>query len=129
MQIDHIGYVVKSIEKSLREFEKLGYEKCSTFFNDERRKVKIQFIKKNDYMVELIEPMDETSDAYAYYKRIKDGPYHICYRVDNIDESIKDFVENGYLLLKEKEPAIAFDNRNVCFLYKNAMGLIELIES
>lgn len=31
MQVDHIGYVVKNIEKALIEFEKLGYEKCSTF--------------------------------------------------------------------------------------------------
>ena len=48
MQIDHIGYVVKNLEKALVEFEKLGYEKCSTFFDDEKRKVRILFIKKNE---------------------------------------------------------------------------------
>ena len=128
MQIDHIGYVVKDLQKSKAEFEKLGYEKCSTFFDDERRKVKILFMKKNDYVIELIEPTDESSDAYAYYKRIRNGPYHICYKVDNIDESIKKLVDDGYMLLKGKQEAIAYDNKNVCFLYKNDMGLIELVE-
>lgn len=128
MQIAHIGYVVKSIEKSVAEFEKLGYEKSSSLFDDERRKIRVQFMKKNDYTVELIEAVDESSDAYAYFKKIRNGPYHICYKVDNIDESIKKLIEDGYMLLKEKEPAVAFENRNVCFLYKNAMGLIELVE-
>jgi methylmalonyl-CoA/ethylmalonyl-CoA epimerase len=128
MQVDHIGYVVKNIEKALMEFEKLGYEKCSTFFDDEIRKVRILFVKKNEYLLELIEPKDETSDAYAYLKKMQNGPYHICYKVDNIDESIKKLVEEGYMIVKEKCAAIAFDNKNVCFLYKRSMGLIELVE-
>lgn len=128
MQVDHIGYVVKNIEKALIEFEKLGYEKCSTFFDDENRKVRILFVKKNEYLLELIEPKDETSDAYAYLKKMQNGPYHICYKVDNIDESIKQLVEEGYMIVKEKSSAIAFENKNVCFLYKRSMGLIELVE-
>lgn len=128
MQVDHIGYIVKNIEKALIEFEKLGYEKCSTFFDDENRKVRILFVKKNEYLLELIEPKDETSDAYAYLKKMQNGPYHICYKVDNIDESIKQLVEEGYMIVKEKSSAIAFDNKNVCFLYKRSMGLIELVE-
>ena len=128
MQVDHIGYIVKNIEKSLVEFEKLGYEKCSDFFNDEKRKTNIQFMKKENYVIELIEPQDEKSDAYSYYKKLRNGPYHICYKVDNIDESIKKLVDDGYLLIKEKETAIAYNNKYVCFLYKNAMGLIELVE-
>ena len=133
MQIDHIGYVVKSIDKSIAEFEKLGYEKCSSFFDDKKRKVKIQFVKKDNYLVELVEPCGEESDAHAYYKKIHNGPYHICYKVDNIDEvdkdSIKEFIEKGYILVKKKEQAIACGNKNVCFLFKNAMGLIELVEA
>ena len=128
MQVDHIGYVVKSIEKSVMEFEKLGYAKNSDFFIDENRNVKIQFIKNNETVVELIEPMNENADAYAYYKKINNGPYHICYKVKDIDNSIKQFVRDGYLLVKEKEKAIAFDNKCVAFLFKNAVGLIELVE-
>lgn len=128
MQVDHIGYVVKNLEKALVEFEKLGYEKCSSFFDDEKRKVRILFIKKNDYILELVEPKDESSDAYAYYKKLQNSPYHICYKVDNIDESIKNLVEEGYMIVKEKSLAIAFDNKNVCFLFKRSMGLIELVE-
>ena len=128
MQVDHIGYVVKNIEKALIEFEKLGYEKCSTFFDDDKRNVKILFIKKNDYTLELVEPKDESSDAYSYLKKLQNGPYHICYKVDNIDESIKNLVEEGYMVVKEKCEAIAFGNKNVCFLYKRSMGLIELVE-
>lgn len=79
-------------------------------------------------MLELIEPKDETSDANAYLKKMQNGPYHICYKVDNIDESIKQLVEEGYMIVKEKSSAIAFDNKNVCFLYKRSMGLIELVE-
>ena len=128
MQIDHIGYVVKNIDRAMMEFEKLGYEKCSTFFDDDKRNVKILFIKKNDYILELVEPKDESSDAYSYLKKLQNGPYHICYKVDNIDESISNLVEEGYMVVKEKCEAIAFGNKKVCFLYKRSMGLIELVE-
>lgn len=128
MQIEHIAYVVKNIDKSLVQFEKLGYEKCSTFFNDEIRKVKIIFIKNGTTKIELVEPMDETSDAYAYYKRIKNGPYHICYEVVSIDECVKELLAEGYIVTKEKEKAVAFSDRPVCFLYNNSIGLIELVE-
>lgn len=129
MQVDHIGYVVKDIEKSVKEFENIGYEKCSILFFDDKRKVNIQFMKNGDYKVELIQALDDTSDAYAYYKRIRNGPYHICYRVRDIDSSINDLKEKGYTLLKEKDDAIAFSNKKVAFLFKDSMGLIELVEN
>ena len=86
-------------------------------------------MKKDNYLVELVEPCGEESDAYAYYNKIHNGPYHICYKVDNIDDSIKEFIEKGYILVKKKEQAIACGNKTVCFLFKNAMGLIELVEA
>ena len=128
MQVDHIGYVVKNIEKSLKEFAKLGYKTNSDFFIDEKRNIKIQFIKNEDTVIELIEPMNEKADAYAYYKKINNGPYHICYKVDDIDETTKVLIDDGYILVKEKEEAIAFNGKHVAFLIKNGIGLIELVE-
>lgn len=128
MQVEHIGYVVKNINKSVVEFEKLGYVKSSVLYEDVKRKIKVLFMKNGSLKIELVEPMDETSDAYTYMKKLRNAPYHICYLVDDIDRSIEELNSDGYLIVKEKDYATAFEGRKVCFLYKEGIGLIEIVE-
>ena len=45
MQIHHVGYLVKNIEDSIQDFQKLGYEMSSPRFFDESRKIFIQFMR------------------------------------------------------------------------------------
>lgn len=54
MRIHHIGYAVKNIDEAFKLFKVLGFEKVNEKVVDEERKVKILFVKNNEYLVELI---------------------------------------------------------------------------
>ena len=135
MKIDHIGYLCKDINKSIELFLSLGYGRESEVFEDnisdgenKARNVFICFLRNGEYRVELVSPIDESSDVFSTLKRQGEGPYHICYQVDDLEESIQEFRRSGWMVLKRPAKAMAFDNRLVVFLFKAGAGMIELVE-
>jgi methylmalonyl-CoA/ethylmalonyl-CoA epimerase len=77
---------------------------------------------------ELVEPIDETSPVNKILDKTGVTPYHICYETDDIYGVINNLKKQGYLLLQTPVPAIALDNRKICFMYHKDAGLIELLE-
>jgi methylmalonyl-CoA/ethylmalonyl-CoA epimerase len=128
MKIHHIGYAVKSIEKSLRTFQLLGFEIEGNVIHDEKRNVKLQFIRNNDIRFELVEPISTNSPVSKLLNKNGSIPYHFCLVSNNIDSTIKKLRRQGFVLLNKKETAPAIDNRNVAFLFHKEIGLIELLE-
>lgn len=135
MKIDHIGYLSKDIYASINAFKTLGYTQVTEIFRDDiensdgsKRNVFICFLENNGTKVELVSPIDETSDVHDRLQRHGEGPYHICYQTQNLETAITDLKKNMWLVLKPPTPAIAFDNANVAFLVKKGVGLIEVVE-
>lgn len=126
--IHHIGYLVKNIEKSILEFKSLGYDTISDITYDNIRDIDICFMKNNGYCIELVCPCSNKSIVYSLLKKLGEGPYHICYEVNNIDKSSEILREKGYFPLGEKIIAPALDNRLVIFFQKKYVGMIELVE-
>ncbi|MBQ9609850.1 MAG: VOC family protein [Lachnospiraceae bacterium] len=143
MKIHHIGYFVKNIEKSKKKYEELGFRVSPKAGNqdiqyDYERNIKILFMDNgtDDLLIELIELLDSTKPSPVDFI-IKGGaggysdsiPYHICYEVDDIDESIAELRKKHFILINEKAPTTeVLYHKNVCFLYNKAAGMIELIE-
>lgn len=127
LKIHHIGYMIKKMNSSIEEFERIGFTK-ETITYDEIRKAEICFMNKDGYCIELVSPSKE-SDLYELMKKCKNMAYHICYLVDNLNESVKIFEESGYFLFKEEEaaPAIGQDAR-VVFLINQDVGIVELLQ-
>lgn len=128
MKIHHIGYLVKNINKSIKEFENLGYI-GNIITRDEIRGIDICFMKNNNYVVELISPFCETSTVSGLMKKYKNSPYHICYISDNLEKDIQQLSSNGYTQIDNPTIAPAIDNRKVVFLMNINIGLIELVEA
>lgn len=128
MKIDHIGYLVKNIDKAIKQFEGLGFSLCSSITHDEIRKTDICFMKNDCYKIELISPYSEESVVTNLIKIYKNSPYHICYKSINIDSDISELEKNGFLIIQGKQPAPAFNNKNVVFLFSSRIGIIELVE-
>ena len=59
MKIHHIGYAVRDIEKSIFEFESIGFEKVGESLDDIQRNVKIQLMKNDTSLIELVSPLNE----------------------------------------------------------------------
>ncbi len=131
MNIHHIGYAVKSIDKSLPFFSQLGFEISNWgggLTVDVCSKVNILFIQKGEYVIELISPISENSPVDKILEKNGVTPYHICYEVDNLDETCRSLRQAGYLFVQKPAPAPAIgDTAVVAFLYHPSVGLIELV--
>jgi methylmalonyl-CoA/ethylmalonyl-CoA epimerase len=129
MKIHHIGYAVKDISKSLKMFVDLGYELKNEIVEDKKRKVEIVFVQNNNYLVELISPLDGVSPINNYLDKIGSSPYHICYETNEIELIIANLRKQRYLIVEQPSEAIALNNRRVAFLYHPNYGLLELLET
>jgi methylmalonyl-CoA/ethylmalonyl-CoA epimerase len=124
----HVGVATDSIEKTAQEYIRAGYRKGKIVF-DPIQKVKITFLEKcGNPLIELVEPVDETSPVRNILNKVGVSAYHFCYEIADIEDSIRLLKKNKYIPLSKPVPAIAFDHRRICFLYHKNVGLIELLE-
>ena len=129
LQIHHIGYAVKDIDKAIDSFVFLGYS-ITEITDDVARNVRIVFAEKDGYCVELISPLhsEKASPIDTILKKNGPIPYHICYAVDNIQNACALLKKEHYHMISEISPAPAISGRNVVFLYNATIGIIELVE-
>ena len=85
-------------------------------------------MKNEETCIELVSPIDESSDVYSTLKRQGEGPYHICYEVDSLKDSVNELTKQGWLVLRRPAKAMAFDYSEVVFLFRQNIGIIELVE-
>jgi methylmalonyl-CoA/ethylmalonyl-CoA epimerase len=126
LKINHVGYLVKNMNESLDIFFSIGFTLVSKFL-DNLRNIQISFIEKNGYIIELIQPINDSSIVTKLINKIGPSPYHICYETFNIDLAIAEFKNKGWIVVVKKQPAIAFNYLDVVFLYNKNIGLIELL--
>jgi methylmalonyl-CoA/ethylmalonyl-CoA epimerase len=126
LKINHVGYLVKNMNESLDIFFSMGFTLVSKFL-DNLRNIQISFIEKNGYIIELIQPINDSSIVTKLINKIGPSPYHICYETFNIDLAIAEFKNKGWIVVVKKQPAIAFNYLDVVFLYNKNIGLIELL--
>ena len=125
--IEHVGYITKSIEKTAETFKVLGYI-AGDIVNDDTQKTRICFLRKErEVSIELVEPYPENA---TMQKMLKKGvtPYHICYTVPDVQVVYEQLTDLGFTPLFTPVEAPAFDNRLICYFWKNDIGLIEVVE-
>lgn len=130
MKIDHIGYAVKRIDRAITAFQKLGYE-FESVIDDTDRNVKLAFGNKDGYRIELVAPLDKRQESPVdqYLSNAVGTPYHICYESESLDAEIEELKAQGYKVVIEPRPAVAFGGRRVVFMMNIGFGLMEIVES
>lgn len=130
MIIDHIGIVVKSIEKGIKHWQKVfGYRQHTEIVVNTRQKVRVVFLEKeNSLQVKLLEPLDESSPIFMLAKR-GGGLHHLCFRCDEIDTEIARLKTMNLRILAPPQPGEAFENENIAFLFAKHGLNIELIDT
>ena len=130
MKIDHIGYAVKRIDRAIIAFQKLGYE-FEPVIDDTDRNVKLAFGSKDSYRIELVAPLDKKleSPVDQYLSNAVGTPYHICYESESLDAEIEELKAQGYKVVIEPRPAVAFGGRRVVFMMNIGFGLMEIVEN
>ncbi len=130
MVIDHIGIVVKSIEKGIEYWGKVfGYKQMTEMIINTRQKVKVVFLtKENSLLIKLIEPTNETSPVYRVARK-GGGLHHLGFRCKDVDEEIIRLKSLGLRTITNPQPGEAFENNQIAFLLGNQGLNIELIDT
>jgi methylmalonyl-CoA/ethylmalonyl-CoA epimerase len=127
LNFHHIGYAVNDISITAEYYVRGGWE-LSDVYIDLVQKCKIAFLFRDDFpLIELVAPIDGNSPVIKTLDKMGVTPYHICYEVDNIEQSIKFLKELHFVLFSKPVDAIALENRKICYLYHPHIGLVELL--
>ena len=129
MIFHHIGVAVFDIDATALIYERGGYKRSTTVV-DALQNVKICWLsKENAPIVELLAPVDEKSPVNKTLEKNGVMPYHTCYVVDSIDETVAALRKQRYVMVSKPVEAVAFCGSKVCFLFNKNVGLIELVEA
>ena len=126
MKFHHIGFLTENINSTFNEFKALNYKKEKKLFVDNVFNVKIQFIKSQTSIIELIKP-NKSNIGLNNMLGNKNYAYHFAYKVKNIDDTIIKLKKKFKLIMKPTS-AIAFNNKRVSFFKMKNGFIIELIE-
>lgn len=138
-RIDHIGYLTSDIDRSAALFETLGFWAQTDTITDDKpspdtpnlppRNVDLCFLNNGSCTVELVSPLSEDSVVSKTLAKQGEGPYHLCFRADDLDGYIAQLQADRWVLVHRPAEAVAFGGRRVAFLYKKHVGFIEVLET
>jgi len=124
----HIGIATGDIEKTSELYRRSGHS-ITPIIHDSIQKVKICFARKEGSpLFELVSPLSEESPVTRVIINMGVTPYHVCYEISDITNGILQLKKKRFIQLMKPVPAIAFDNRLICFLFHIAFGLLELLQ-
>jgi methylmalonyl-CoA/ethylmalonyl-CoA epimerase len=127
--IDHIGYAVRDIQETAAPYVAAGWE-LSDVYNEEVQHARIAFLKKDGMpTIELVSPLDGPSPVDKFLENGGVQPYHICYVVEDMWATLEDLHKEDFIPLFMPVPSVAMENREICYLYHETVGLIEVVKS
>lgn len=130
MRIHHVGYAVHDLETATQGFLALGYRCEGRPTADVPRRIRVQFVERDGYRVELIAPLDgpdTPSPVTGLLDHIGPTAYHIAYEVDDVEAEIARLVTLGFRLLEPPSAGPAVEDRPAAFLVHPDTGLLELL--
>jgi len=127
--IDHIGIAVKSIEEGKRFFTDILGLKLQKLETVEEQNVKTGFFPITDSELELLESTDPGGPIAKFIAARGEGVQHIAFRVEDIDDALKELKEKGVRLI-DQEPRKGAGGARIAFIHpKETYGvLVELCE-
>ncbi|HCO19463.1 methylmalonyl-CoA epimerase [Gudongella oleilytica] len=123
-KIDHIGIAVKNLEETLKFYGDVLGIKCVSQEVVEEQKVKVAFLPVGDTEVELLESTSEDGPIAKFIEKKGEGIQHIAFKVDNIEEAIRELEEKGVRMIDEK-PRYGAGGARIAFLHpKSTSGVL-----
>ncbi|MBZ0265599.1 methylmalonyl-CoA epimerase [bacterium] len=129
-KIDHIGIAVRSLDEGIKLYRDTLGMKLHAVEEVTEQKVRVAMFDVAGVHIELLEPTSEDSPIAKFLEKQGPGMHHICYEVDDVDESLNEFQEKGIRAIdKSSRPGAA--GKRVGFLHpkSTASVLIELNSS
>ena len=109
MKFHHFGFRVKNMDETLVLFEANGGKRLSGKMVDPLWGVTVYFLSFCGLPVEFVEGS---------------GRNHVCFESERMEEDIKRL---GGILVRRPAPAVAFDGRNIAWVYTSGHRLVEIV--
>ncbi len=125
----HIGIIVEDFDRAIKKFEGFGLN-CNEVIEREKDGMRIAFFPIGDTLVEFLSfsPDKGWDPMHKLVRSQKGAINHLCFEVDDLDASIRDFEKNG-AKLAEGCPRPGAHGRVAFFQPETTEGaLIELCE-
>ena len=128
VRVHHYGLATDNLERSMETLRLLGYH-VGEITLDPTQRVRVAFASRpQEAMIELICDVDNNGPTHGIVSKTGNGFYHICYEVDNLEETMKKLNDERFLLIQEPVSAVACDGKRIAWMYNRYIGLIELLE-
>jgi methylmalonyl-CoA/ethylmalonyl-CoA epimerase len=130
MVIDHICIAVKNLAEGIDYWERVfGYRQMTEVVENSLQKVRVVFMnKENSLLIKLIEPVEGNQSLLNFVIR-GGGFHHICFRTDDMKDTLAELSGQGLLTLVPPQPGEAFNNHDIAFLLAKYGLNIELIDT
>ena len=112
-KIDHIGIIVKNLDKAIKVYSKALGLKVKMIERSEDFNVRIAFLPVGEVLVELLEPVGPGM-LQDFLKKHGEGLHHICYRVADIQKAVKKI--GNKLKVRDKKPRPGGAGSKIFFL-------------
>ena len=128
-RIDHIGIAVKGIEQAGKFYTDILGLEIEDIEHVSDQKVNVAFVPVADSEVELLASTDSDGPVAKYLDYRGEGVQHIAFRVEDIEEALKELKEKGVRLI-DQAPRKGAGGAKIAFIHpKETNGvLVELCE-
>ncbi len=128
-QLDHIGIAVKSIANAGKFYTDILGLTIDDIENVADQKVNVAFLPITGSEVELLESTESDGPVAKYIDSRGEGVQHMAFRVENIEEALRELKEKGVRLI-DREPRRGAGGAKIAFIHpKETNGvLIEICE-
>jgi len=128
-QLDHVGIAVKSIAEAGKFYTDILGLTIDDIENVADQKVNVAFLPITGSEVELLESTEPDGPVAKYIDSRGEGVQHMAFRVENIEEALRELKEKGVRLI-DQEPRRGAGGAKIAFIHpKETNGvLIEICE-
>ena len=128
MKLDHIGIVVRDLQKALEVYESALDLPLKEIVEIADQEVRVAFLPLGESNIELVQPISDDTGIARYLEKRGEGIHHICIEVEDIEAALSRLRDHGVQLI-DQQPRRGAHGR-VAFIHpKGAHGvLLELIE-
>ena len=123
-KIDHVGILVKNIDRALKFYRDCLGLPLHLLEENEEFKVRIAFLPVGEVMVELVEPM-EGSPLRSVLQDKGEGIHHIAFEVDNLKASLEE-LKSQRVPLRDTQPRPGGEGALVAFLQEAAANNVSI---
>ncbi len=129
-KLDHVGIAVNDVVEVARMYsEGLGLKVSEPTINEDEA-VKIVFLPTDSHLIELVQPLHESTAINKFLQTRGEGLHHVCFEVADIEGTLQRLRDMGIQLIDQTPRVDPKRKRKLAFVHpKSAHGvLVELIE-